>query len=94
MLIKRNQATGFFHDYPDQNAMEFDISLHPFPYLFKQGTSYIKDNYFDEAIGTFGFVIEGRNDEELPEVVIGALQLRHPSPRYVMTDKEFFGKVN
>jgi len=94
VLIKRNQVTGFFHDYPDQNAMEFDISLHPFPYLFKQGTSYIKDNYFDEAIGTFGFVIEGRNDEELPEVVIGALQLRHPSPRYVMTDKEFFGKAN
>lgn len=92
VLIKRNQVTGFFNDYPTLNAMEFDISLHPFPYLFKQAMAYLKDNYFDKAIATFGFVIEGRNDDELPEVVIGAMQLCYPSPQYVMSDREFFGK--
>merc|ERR1712238_44419 len=34
VLIKRNQVTGFFNDYPSLNVMEFDISLHPFPYCF------------------------------------------------------------
>ena len=92
VLIKRNQITGFFHDYPDLNAMEFDISLHPFPYLFKQAMAYLKDNYFDKAIATFGFVIEGRNDDELPEVVIGAMQICYPSPEYVVRDNDFFGK--
>lgn len=92
VLIKRNQVTGFFHDYPNHNAMEFDISLHPFPYLFKQAMAYLKDNYFDKAIATFGFVIEGRDDDELPEVVIGAMQLCYPNPEYVMSDRDFFGK--
>ncbi|KAL7540577.1 hypothetical protein ACHAXR_011066 [Thalassiosira sp. AJA248-18] len=73
VLIKRNQVTGFFTDYPSLNVMEFDISLHPFPYLFKQGMSYIKD-YFDKAVASFGFVIEGRSDDELPEMVIGAMK--------------------
>jgi len=48
VLIKRNQVTGFFTDYPTLNAMEFDISLHPFPYLFKQAMAYLKD-YFDKV---------------------------------------------
>ncbi|KAL3769757.1 hypothetical protein ACHAW5_003025 [Stephanodiscus triporus] len=45
VLIKRNQVTGFFNDFPSLNCMEFDISLHPFPYLFKQGMAYMKDYY-------------------------------------------------
>jgi hypothetical protein len=94
VLIKRNGVTGFFTDYPDINAMEFGISLHPFPYLFKQGMAYIKDNYFDKAIAKFGFVIEGRSDDELPEVVLGAMQVCYPNPKYVMSDKDFFGKGN
>ncbi|KAL9187922.1 hypothetical protein ACHAXT_006300 [Thalassiosira profunda] len=90
VLIKRNQVTGFFTDYPSLNAMEFDISLHPFPYLFKQAMAYLND-YFDKTVGTFGFVIEGRDDEELPEVVIGAMKVCYPSPKFIVKGEEFFG---
>ncbi|KAL3794961.1 hypothetical protein ACHAWO_003458 [Cyclotella atomus] len=92
VLIKRNGVTGFLNDYPEISAMEFGICLHPFPYLFKQAMAYIKDNYFDKAVAKFGFVIEGRSDDELPEVVLGAMQVCYPSPKYVMSDKDFFGK--
>ena len=78
VLIKRNQTTGFLYDYPTLNTMEFDISLHPFPYLFKQAMNYIK-GYVEKSIWTLGFVIEGRSDEELPEVAIGVMKVCYPS---------------
>ena len=90
VLIKRNQVTGFLSDYPSLNTMGFDISLHPFPFLFKQAMAYLKENYFDKAIVTFGFVIEGRNDDELPEVVIGAMKVCYPSPKYIVSGEDFF----
>ncbi len=89
VLIKRNQVTGFFTDYPSLNAMSFEISFHPFPYLFKQAMSYLKD-YFDNCIGTFGFVIEGRNDDELPEVMIGVMKGCYAGPRLICRGEEFF----
>lgn len=89
VLIKRNQVTGFFTDFPSLNVMEFDISFHPFPYLFKQAMSYFKD-YFDETAATFGFVIEGRDDDELPEVVIGAMKVCYPSPKFIVSGEDFF----
>lgn len=89
VLIKRNQVTGFFTDYPSLNAMSFEISFHPFPYLFKQAMSYLKD-YFDSAIGTFGFVIEGRNDDELPEVMIGVMKGCYAGPRLICKGEDFF----
>ena len=89
VLIKRNQVTGFFNDYPSLNVMEFDISLHPFPYLFKQAMSYIKD-YFDKTVASFGFVIEGRNDDELPEMVIGALKVCYPDPKFIVSGEDDF----
>ncbi len=89
VLIKRNQVTGFFTDYPTLNAMSFEISFHPFPYLFKQAMAYLKD-YFDNTIGTFGFVIEGRDDDELPEVMIGAMQLYYPGPSLICKGEDFF----
>ena len=89
VLIKRNQVTGFFTDYPSLNAMSFEISFHPFPYLFKQAMAYLKD-YFDNTIGSFGFVIEGRNDDELPEVMIGAMKLCYPGPSLICGGEDFF----
>ena len=66
VLIKRSQVTGFFADHPTLNAMEFDISLHPFPYLFKQAMAYLKD-YFDKVSRSntilytrYGFVLSLR----------------------------------
>ena len=88
-LIKRNEVTGFFTNYQSLNAMSFEISFHPFPYLFKQAMAYLKD-YFDNATATFGFVIEGRNDDELPEVMIGAMKLCYPGPSLICRGEDFF----
>lgn len=71
VLIKRAGVTGFLFDHPELNAMGFDITLHPFPYLAKQATAYMADAYFKQMIASFAFVIEGRSDDELPEVLIG-----------------------
>lgn len=89
VLIKRDQVTGFLTDYPELNAMEFGISLHPFPFLFKQAMSYMRDNYFEKLVATFGFAIEGRCDDELPEVPIGVTQVCYPSPNYGVSGEDF-----
>lgn len=71
--------------------MEFDISFHHFPYLFKQGTSYLKDSFFQKVLASFGFVIEGRNDDELPEVVIGeGMQICYPDPKIAIQAEDLF----
>jgi Protein ENHANCED DISEASE RESISTANCE 2, C-terminal/PH domain len=89
-LIKRAGVTGFIHTHPQLSCVEFDISLHPFPYLAKQGICFMKDSYFKRVLVTFGFVIEGRTDDELPETVIGCMQLCYPDPQYAIQAKDFF----
>ena len=74
-LIKRPGTTGFLYRHPDKSCMEFDVSLHPFPYLAKQGICYMKDGFFKKILATLAFVIEGRSDDELPECLIGLYQL-------------------
>jgi len=71
MLIKRPGETSFIFSHPDERTLEIDINLHPFPYMFKQAMSYLKDHYFFRMPMTFGFVIEGREYDELPEVLLG-----------------------
>ena len=90
VLIKRAGQTGFFFAHPDRSCMEFDVSFHPFPYLAKHAISYMKDSFFKKVLVTFGFVIEGRSDDELPECVIGLMQLCYPDPVYAIQAKDFF----
>ena len=90
VLIKRPGQTGFLYTHPELSCMEFDISLHPFPYLAKQGICYLKENFFEKVLAMFGFVIEGRADDELPECVIGVMQLCYPNPIHAIQAKEFF----
>ncbi len=81
MLIKRPGETNFIfshpHPHPDVGSngkgriLEININLHPLPYMFKQAMSYLNDHYFSKMNMTFGFVIEGRSIDELPEVLIG-----------------------
>ena len=74
-LIKRPGTTGFLYRHPDKSCMEFDVSLHPFPYLAKQGICYMKDGFFKKILATLAFCIEGRSDDELPECLIGLFQI-------------------
>jgi hypothetical protein len=64
-LIKRPGQTGFLFNHPEISCMVFDVSLHPFPYLAKQAICYMKESFFKKILVTFGFVIEGRSDDEV-----------------------------
>jgi len=91
VLIKRAGVTGFLFDHPELNAMGFDISLHPFPYLAKQATAYMAETYFKQMVASFAFVIEGRNDDELPEVLIGqGSQICYPDPALAIKADDWF----
>lgn len=89
-LIKRQGVTGFLYTHPELSCVEFDVSLHPFPYLAKQGICFMKDSYFKKILVTFGFVIEGQSEDELPECVIGSMQLCYPDPIHAIQAKDFF----
>ena len=90
VLIKRPGQTGFLYQHPELSCIEFDISLHPFPYLAKQAICYMKENFFKKVLVTFGFVIEGRADDELPECLIGLMQLCYPDPLYAIQAEDVF----
>ena len=90
VLIKRPGQTGFLFSHPELSCVEFDISLHPFPYLAKQAICYMKNEFFKKVVVTFGFVIEGRADDELPECLIGLMQLCYPDPIYAIQAADFF----
>ena len=89
-LIKRPGQTGFLFRHPSISCVEFDVSLHPFPYLAKQGICFMKDSYFKKVLCTFGFLIEGRSDDELPEAFIGLMQLCYPDPVHAIQAPDFF----
>jgi hypothetical protein len=71
MLIKRPGITNFVFSHFQEDRMEIDISLHPLPFMFKQAMSHLQEKYFKDLLMSFGFVIEGREEDELPEVLLG-----------------------
>ena len=89
-LVRRPGQTGFLFNHPEQSCMEFDVSLHPFPYLAKKGICYMKDSYFQKTVVTFAFCIEGREEDELPECILGAFQLCYPNPVHAIRGEDFF----
>jgi hypothetical protein len=50
----------------------------------------MKDSYFKKVLVTFGFTIEGRSDDELPECLIGLTQLCYPDPIHAIQGEDFF----
>jgi Protein of unknown function (DUF1336). len=91
MLIKRPGETSFIFSHPDDRTLEIDVNLHPLPFMFKQAMAYLKEHYFSRMLMTFGFVIEGREDDELPEVLLGnPIQLPFNNPNAVMKAEALF----
>lgn len=88
LLIKRTGKTGFL--YQQENCLEMEINFHPFPWAAKQAIQYFREHVLDKLLLTFGFVIEGRTEDELPEVLIGLCQLCFPKAENAMTAEEFF----
>lgn len=94
-LVKRPGHTGFLYSHPEKSCMEFDVSFHPFPYLARKAIYTIKDTIFKKAIATFAFCLEARDDDELPECLLGAFQLCYPDPVNAIQGEDLFtGKLN
>ena len=89
-LVKRPGTTGFLYSHPKRSCMEFDVSLHPFPFLAKKAISCMKDSYFKKTIATFAFCLEGRDEDELPECLLGAFQLCYPDPVHAIQGEDLF----
>lgn len=72
ILIRR---TGTL--FRGQNHMEFDVHVHKFENFAKQGIFQISSlcgNMYMQV----GFVIEGRDDKELPETLFGCVAVNRP----------------
>ena len=85
MLVKRIGTTGLIHhhlinlnDSKSLHCMEFNINFHEFPFIAKQAFSYLLQNVVLNCEAILGFVIEARDDDELPEVVCGMGQICRP----------------
>ena len=91
MLVKRIGVTGLINQHVVQGTnmrvLEFTINFHKFPFIAKQAFSYLTQNVIQNIEAVLGFVVEGRLDEELPEVVVGMGQICRPNPR------QFFEKT-
>lgn len=62
--------------YKGSNYYEVDVDAHEFNYVARKGLSGVKE-HMKKMIVDFGFVLEGRSDDELPEVVLGCCRLSH-----------------
>ena len=57
----------------------------------EQATAYMAETYFKQMIASFAFVIEGRSDDELPEVLIGqGAQICYPDPALAIKAGDWF----
>ena len=95
ILIKRSGTTGFLyqhHTYNNNTVMEMEISFHPFPWATKKALSYLRKTITHKALPIMGFVIEGREEAELPEVLIGLCQLCYPKTKYAQTWDTFINQ--
>lgn len=60
------------------NYIEMDINVHAFGSLARKGMEIMFNN-FSKMVIDVGFCIEGREDEELPEVLLGQVAMNKPN---------------
>ena len=70
---------------------EFDLNLHSFPYVAKNVLHLLHSTCFPKLLTCIGAVIEGRNEEELPEALLGSSQLVRVKREEAMSEKDYFG---
>jgi len=73
VLIKK---TGTVHRGPNNAYIEMDVNIHNFSYPCRQALTSTLKPMFKEMIMRVGFVIEGQDDSELPECLLGNAELR------------------
>mmetsp|Transcript_9042 Transcript_9042/g.16424 ORF Transcript_9042/g.16424 Transcript_9042/m.16424 type:complete len:585 (+) Transcript_9042:185-1939(+) len=73
VLIKK---TGTVYRGPNNAYIEMDVNIHNFSYPCRQALTSTLKPMFKEMIMRVGFVIEGQEDHELPECLLGNAELR------------------
>lgn len=63
--------------YRGDNYIEKDIHVYKFAYMAKQCIHYLSSRCGQMNM-QIGFVIEGREDNELPEALLGCVQVNRP----------------
>ena len=85
ILIRR---TGTIFRGVDNKYMEMDIHVHKFANLAKQSIYYLSSKC-GLMYMQIGFVVEGRDDKELPETVfacVGANKLKEEQAEFLFDD--------
>lgn len=77
-LIKGTNSLNVTDGVSIQYA-ELDINIHRFASVPKKGLSIILDK-FDKMYINTGFCIESREEDEMPETLVGCASLNKPSP--------------
>ncbi len=73
LLIK---TTGML--YKNENSIEMDINIHKFASMPKKALETMFSRFPMMSL-SFGFCIESRHDEEMPETLFGCVDLNCPS---------------
>jgi len=79
-LVSKYNGTPFLardstsFKYVPGQYFAIDLDAHLFGKMAKKGLSKIKD-YMDKVVFDFGFVIEGRNDQENPEQILASIRV-------------------
>lgn len=60
--------------YRGDGYFEVDVDAHEFNYVARKGLSGVS-THFPNMVVDFGFVLEGQEDHELPEQVLGGVRL-------------------
>ncbi|KAJ1448995.1 hypothetical protein M885DRAFT_537231 [Pelagophyceae sp. CCMP2097] len=68
--------TGTLTRGPNNSHLELDINVHAFGYMARAGLQSIFRD-FEDFILSVGFVLEGRADDELPEVMLCSFDFNH-----------------
>lgn len=91
--IKKPGVTNLVFSHAQEDWMEIDVNMHPYPFVFKQAISHLDQHYFKDLLKTFAFVIEGRDVDELPEVLLGnPIRLVYVKRKNIVMAKNIFDK--
>jgi len=69
-----NKVAQIYDSGGDMDWFEVDISIYDFPFLAKKALSVVKDRVSELNLKA-GFAIQGETDEELPECLLGGVDL-------------------
>lgn len=59
--------------------MEINVNVHRWGYQARRGLAMLMPSAFSKMVLQIGFLVEGRVDEELPEQLLGCVQVDHPT---------------